>query len=137
MVNKIKDFLLTYPKINDLIHIDSTDIKPMNYGLYSNGQQIMSINNDILGNKIITKRLNYVFYVVDVTLADALRLDNICFLEQLIEWLEDNPEKPTFGTNPKNEIWELSNNMLMEDNNKIGVYQLQINITFEKEVNNA
>lgn len=133
-VEKVKEFILTFPDIGELIHIDSNDIDAVNYGLYSNGQTIISNEKDILGNTVIGKQLNLTLNVLNVTKDDIIRLDNLNFLQCLIEFVETSNNKPVFGDFPDRETFQLSNNMLLEDDGTIGSYQLQINITFYKEV---
>ena len=136
-INKMKEFIEKYPLLNELVNIDNYDIDPVSYGLFYNGQQIINETKDVLGNKLINKRISFVFYVIDVTMDNYMRLDNIGFLDELIEWIENSKEKPIFGDRPNEEVYELSNNMLFRDDNKIGTYQLQINVTFYKEVKNG
>lgn len=136
-INKMKEFIEKYPLLKELVNVDNYEIDPVSYGLFYNGQQIINETTDILGNKLINKRISFVFYVIDVTMDNYMRLDNIGFLDEFIEWIENNKERPIFGDRPNEETYELSNNMLFRDDNKIGTYQLQINITFYKEVKNG
>lgn len=133
-INKIKEFIESYPKIDELIHVDGNELDAKNYGIYSNGQTTINTEIDILGNEIRQKQYNYVFYVVDVTMDDLIKLDNINFLDEFIEWVENNSDKPIFGDIPEREEISLNNNMLYEDDGTTGTYQIQINITFYKEV---
>lgn len=134
---KMKDFLKTYPGINDLIHVDSRDINTESFGLFYNGQQILETRKDILGNITRRKQISFVLYRAEVTLDDAIRLDNIGFLENLINWIENNPNKPIFGDKPNEETFELANNTIFEDDNETGVYQIQIKNTFYEEVKHS
>lgn len=136
MVNYVKimkDFIETYPKINEFIHIDYISDENGEYGLMPNGQTIVSREYDVLGNKIINKQYNFILYATNMTVDDLVRLDNINFLDDFTDWIESQETaKPIFGDLPDEEEWSVQNGMLFELNpdKTTGTYQIQINVNY-------
>lgn len=86
--------LTEYPKISDFltgddIHIDFTEPDPVNYGLFSTGDQ--RIKEDVLGNQ--TRQHNFSMYAVGQSFTDYNRLANSNFLLELGYYLEHLPQQ--------------------------------------------
>lgn len=94
IIDFMRQKLTEYPKIaeflsNDDIHIDFTEPDPVNYGLSSNGDQL--IREDVLGNQI--RQHNFALYAVGRSFTDYNRLANSNFLLELGYYLERLPEQ--------------------------------------------
>lgn len=94
IIDFMRQKLTEYPKIaeflsSDDIHIDFTEPDPVNYGLSSNGDQL--IREDVLGNQI--RQHNFALYAVGQSFTDYNRLANSNFLLELGYYLERLPEQ--------------------------------------------
>lgn len=94
IIDFMRQKLTEYPKIaeflsSDDIHIDFTEPDPVNYGLSSNGDQL--IREDVLGNQI--RQHNFALYAVGRSFTDYNRLANSNFLLELGYYLERLPEQ--------------------------------------------
>jgi len=132
IVEKVKTFIESYPKIADFIHIDYQTDDAGSYGLMPSGQTVIEREYDVLGNLIIHKQYNLVLYATDMTYSDVVRLENINFLDDFTEWIELT-DKPVLGDLVDDEIWDVQNGMLFELNpdKNTGTYQIQINIKYK------
>lgn len=135
-IEKMKSFIESYPEINQLLHVDYSGNEDGDYGLISNGITIIDTVSDIVGGSIVTKRHNFILYSTNLTVDDITRLDNLNFLEEFSEWVEDSKKKPIFGDNEYEESWEIQNGLLFETNPELhtSTYQIQIGVTFIKNI---
>ena len=89
---------------------------------------------DIAGNRTYIN--NYVFYARGYTADETDRQDNHEFLDDLLEWIEDNNEKEIYPIVPSYIVDEISasNALLFDvDVDGRGTYQIQIQLVLRKE----
>ncbi len=136
IIELVKSILQEFPKISELINIDSLGTNPDDFGLYPTGDKL--IKTDVLGNE--TRQHTFILYAVFQSFNDYDRLANSGFLLELQMWLErhalnqelsvDVGEKTLTG-----ELTELTcaNGMLynIPDNNTNSGVQYQLQITAE------
>lgn len=94
IIDFMRKKLTEYPKISEFLvsddlHIDFTEPGPVNYGLSSAGDKLVS--EDILGNQI--RQHNFTMYAVGQSFTDYNRLANSNFLLELAYWLELLPNE--------------------------------------------
>lgn len=94
IIDFMRQKLTEYPKISEFlgtndIHVDFTEPDPVNYGLSSNGDQL--IRKDVLGNQF--RQHNFALYAVGQSFTDYNRLANSNFLLELGYYLERLPEQ--------------------------------------------
>lgn len=94
IIDFMRKKLTEYPKISEFlvsddIHIDFTEPNPVNYGLSSTGDKLVS--EDILGNQV--RQHSFVMYAVGQSFTDYNRLANSNFLLELAYWLERLPNE--------------------------------------------
>jgi hypothetical protein len=141
-IQKIKDFISSYPKIDRFgeAHIDWTDAEAGNYGIMPTGESVISRTEDIYDNVVIKKQYNVSLYAMHFTVNDLIRLEASGWLEEFTEWIEEQSTMglaPTLGDNPTEEYITAQNGMLFElsDDGITGRYQIQIQCFFEKHYN--
>ncbi|CRZ34928.1 hypothetical protein DFR55_10980 [Herbinix hemicellulosilytica] len=87
IIELVKQILTDCPLVSDLsgsINIDYTEDKPVSFGLYPTGDQLL--REDILGNQ--DRQHNFVLYAVFQSFTDYDRLANSTFLLDLAYYLE-------------------------------------------------
>ena len=87
IIELVKQILSDCPLVSDLsgsINIDYTEDKPVSFGLYPTGDQLL--REDILGNQ--DRQHNFVLYAVFQSFTDYDRLANSTFLLDLAYYLE-------------------------------------------------
>ncbi len=83
IIELVKSVVMEFPNISDL-HIDYTEDKVDNYGLYPTGDQL--IKESITGNQ--DRQHNFILYAKFQSFSDYERLANSTFLLDLAYWLE-------------------------------------------------
>lgn len=108
------------------------------------GCSVIAEERDITGNCYLSKQYNAVLYARGWTVDDVVRLENVDFLDNFQQWVEEQQYMgltPIFGDNPDDEVITAQNGMLFElaEDGQTGLYQIQLSITYEKhyERNNA
>lgn len=135
VIEKIRDIVQSYPKISELtgkVHIDFTESKDENFGLYPTGDTLLS--EDVLGNQ--TRQHSFMFYALFSSINDYERAINSGILLDMAKWLEgmknaaiDNGviTKITTANGMLDEIPDESENTAWK-------YQLQILAEYTNEV---
>lgn len=145
IIDFMREKLTEYPKISEFlgsddIHIDFTEPDPVNYGLSSNGDQL--VKEDVLGNQI--RKHSFALYAIGQSITDYNRLANSNFLLELGYYLERLPEQDGITVDIGGEELEatflkatVANAIsmgLMGDTINDGVmYQLQIQVRYKVE----
>lgn len=145
IIDFMRKKLTEYPKISEFlagddIHIDFTEPEPVNYGLSSNGDKLLTEN--LLGEQ--KRQHNFVMYAVGQSFTDYNRLANSNFLLELAYWLERLPEEAGItadvgGEERKGRFLKATtanamNMGLMGDTINEGVmYQIQIYVQYQLE----
>lgn len=87
IIELVKQIIIDCPLVSNLtgeVNIDFTEDKPVSFGLYPTGDQL--IKEDILGNQ--DRQHNFVLYAVFQSFNDYDRLANSTFLLDLTYYLE-------------------------------------------------
>lgn len=87
IVEQVRKIVNDYPEISKFtndIHVDFTDEKPTNFGIYPNGDKLIS--EDILGNQ--KRQHSFVLYANKQSVNDYDRIANSSFMLELNYYLE-------------------------------------------------
>lgn len=107
--------------------------KEAGYALSPSGNS--QSKEDILGNKFYIN--NYVFCVKECARDEVDRADTQDFLEAFSQWIEEQPLPELPGRFSAEKLVP-SNCLLMDiEEDGMGVYQMQLQLTIRKEVNNG
>lgn len=137
ILEALQKYIAKCELLNNLdLHIEQVESDPTNYSIGSAGQVLLS--EDILGNQ--TWQYNAILQSREYTADDLSRLDNAAFTEQFIFYLQD---KNTQGDLPvlldgctAQQIYADNGIILsLDENGDRGIYQIQIHLIFEREVN--
>lgn len=139
-IEQVREFVAKCPFLDDLtdgIHINWLDTNAADYGIIPTGESVISRDEDILGNVVITKQYNYGLVANRFTIDDVIRLENSGFLEDFTDWIDEQSQKRTFpflGDVPEEESVTAQNGMLFQKspNGQTGQYQIQVNHIFQK-----
>jgi len=137
MIEKMRTFLLAYPQWEEgnLLFIDDTDGVPGNGGLFPQGLQVLSVRQDILGNKETDCRLTFALYRPSAeTEKDAP------WLLQFQGWVAEQSAlglTPRFGDVPNKERLRAEKGKLERRQSTGGLYCVTLTADFTKlyEVN--
>ena len=135
LLEAMKEYVLQYPNLGDIdLHIDQTESEPVNYSIQTSG--LVKLSEDVCGNQ--TWQYNALLQSREYTADDLSRLNASAFTENFIFWIEDQNSSGNYPHLAENFIptnIKADNGMLLaldEDGDR-GLYQRQINLTFEKE----
>lgn len=128
--------LQTYLGEFDGLDLVLTDITHKDASSYAVTQSAYGqVTRDILGN--VTYQNGYIFIAKERVGDEVDRQDNYDFLESFCAWLEERSEQDDLPALPKPYKAtgiDVENVMLMDvEDSGLGVYQVQIQLTFEKE----
>lgn len=138
IIEIMQNIVKSFPKLNDVLHIDYTTPDTDSYGLSPTGDTL--IKSDILGNQ--ERQHTFILYAVYQSVNDYDRLANSGLLLELQLWLEKQAKGQTLtvtvGDNElAGELTKItcSNGMLYEipnDNlNSNVMYQMQITAQYK------
>lgn len=131
IIKTLQDYLMEFDGM-EMILTDLTPNAPSSYALAPAGSGAAS--KDILGN--VTYQNSYVFLAREHSGDEVDRRDNYDFLEAFCTWLEErscNDDLPALPKPYRAAEISVSNVMLMDiDDNGLGTYQIQIQLTFER-----
>lgn len=139
LIKNLQDFLGAYPGMElqplPKVLTDQTGENPSSYALAPAGNG--KIKTDIIGNK--TFQNSYLFYAKESAANEIDRQDNYDFLEGLTDWLEEQNDAGNYPALPCGyaaESLEVSNGMMVDlFDDGTGLYQIQIQFTFERRKN--
>lgn len=140
IIELMQSIVMSFPKLNDVLHIDYTTTDTDSYGLSPTGDTL--IKSDVLGNQ--ERQHTFILYAVYQSVNDYDRLANSGLINELQLWLEKQAKGQTltvtFGGNElAGTLIKItcSNGMLYDipDSNLIGnvMYQLQITADYKIE----
>ena len=140
IIELMQSIVMSFPKLNDVLHIDYTTHDTDSYGLSPTGDTL--IKSDVLGNQ--ERQHTFNLYAVSQSVNDYDRLANSGLINVLQLWLEKKAKGQTLTvTVGNNELAgtrtkiTCSNGMLYDipDSNLIGnvMYQLQITADYKIE----
>jgi hypothetical protein len=140
IIELMQSIVMSFPKLNDFLHIDYTTSDTDSYGLSPTGDTL--IKSDVLGNQ--ERQHTFILYAVYQSVNDYDRLANSGLINELQLWLEKQAKGQTLTvTVGNNELAgtltkiTCSNGMLYDipDSNLIGnvMYQLQITADYKIE----
>ena len=140
IIELMQSIVMSFPKLNDVLHIDYTTPDADSYGLSPTGDTL--IKSDVLGNQ--ERQHTFILYAVYQSVNDYDRLANSGLINELQLWLEKQANGQTLTvTVGDNELAgtltkiTCSNSMLYDipDSNLIGnvMYQLQITADYKIE----
>lgn len=133
-LEKLRQWLLTYPGGSGLVHIDHTDGVPGNSGLFPAGVEEVRRREDVLGNVTVDCRCRFTLHRVT-----ALGQDN----EEAARWLLAFQEwvraqslaglAPTFGDDPARERIRAEKGRLYKASQSgTGTYSVTLTVDFVK-----
>lgn len=138
IIELMQSIVASFPKLNDILHIDYTTPDTDSYGLSPTGDKL--IRFDVLGNQM--RQHTFILYAVYQSVNDYDRLANSGLINELQLWLEKQAKEQKLTVTVGND--ELagtltkitcSNGMLynIPDSNYIGnvMYQLQITADYK------
>ena len=136
LLEAMKEYVLQYPNLGDIdLHIDQTESEPVNYSIQTSG--LVKLSEDVCGNQ--TWQYNALLQSREYTADDLSRLNASAFTENFIFWIEDQNSSGNYPHLAENFIptnIKADNGMLLaldEDGDR-GLCQIQIHLTFEKEL---
>lgn len=137
IIQGIRKFIAACPFMSDLtdgVHIDFTDEKAGNYGIFPSGE--VTIEEYFDGGKI--KQYNFSLYACNFTISDLNRLENNEFVERFTKWIEEKNDAGDFPELPDGlypESISCTNGMLfsLNESGKTGLYQIQCHLIYERK----
>ena len=135
-ITKIQDWLNTYEGISRIrdLRIDYYSPQPDNGSIDPSGVQIISIKEDILGNKTVDQQYNFALYYVLAKEPgdDSGAEDNAAWLLDFQEWVNEQSLlglAPTFGDDPKTEQIKAQNGSLTQATmDGVAIYMVQLSL---------
>lgn len=144
-LQKIKNWLETYPKINQSmdLQVDYYAAEPENSSLAPSGLVEISRKEDILGNTVVENQYNFAIHFVFPKAPDddAGATGNAEWVLDFQNWVQEQSIRrlaPTFGDEPKKENIKAQNGEIVYAGTEgIGIYTvlLAVNFTKKYEVN--
>jgi hypothetical protein len=144
-LDTIREWLNKYTgfaRLQDL-RVDYYSQQPDNGSIDPSGVQIISITEDILGNKTVDMQYNFgVYFVLAKDPGDEETAgDNAAWVMDFQRWVNEQSIlhlAPTFGDVPKTESIKAQNGAVTAaDNEGVAIYMVQLSVSFTKiyEVN--
>lgn len=139
-LEKIRNWLLTYPKINRIqgLGVDYYSPEPNNGSIDPSGLIEISRKTDIIGNTTVENQYNFALYFVlpKSPEDDDGATDNADWLLDLQKWVQEQSLRrsaPVFGDDPKTETIRAQNGKVdAADEEGTGLYSVQLSVTFTK-----
>ncbi len=133
-LEKLVQWLKTFPLWEDDLHIDYLGAAPSNTGLYPGGLEEVSRREDVLGNVTVVCRLHFLLYRRTARQQD--NGENSRWLLQLQDWVQKQSVAglaPVFGDVPRKERIRAEKGKLQEASQTgTGKYAVSITAEFEK-----
>lgn len=85
IIELMQSIVMSFPKLNDVLHIDYTTPDADSYGLSPTGDTL--IKSDVLGNQ--ERQHTFILYAVYQSVNDYDRLANSGLINELQLWLEN------------------------------------------------
>lgn len=134
-LEKMVQWLKTFPLWEDDLHIDDLGAAPSNTGLYPGGLEEVSRREDVLGNVTVVCRLHFLLYRRTARQQD--NGESSRWLLQLQDWVQKQSAAglaPVFGDDPKKERIRAEKGKLQEASQTgTGKYAVAITAEFEKQ----
>ena len=139
-LNTIREWLNTYTGLDRLqdLRVDYYSQQPDNGSIDPSGVQIVSMNEDILGNKTVEMQYNFgVYFVLAKDPGDeSTAVDNAAWVMDFQRWVNEQSIlclAPTFGDVPKTEVIKAQNGAVTAaDNEGVAIYMVQLSVNFTK-----
>ena len=131
-LEKLQQWLLTYPGWKDTLLVDFTEAEPGNSGLFPNGLEEISRREDVLGNLQIACRYRFMLYR-----RTAGRADNTANAQWLLDfqnWVQQQSLAgltPRFGDVPARERLQAQKGTRKEGA-QVGMYAVALIADFMK-----
>ena len=103
-LEKLRQWVLSYPEWEGALYLDHTDAAPGNGGLYPLGLEELSRREDVLGNRQV--RCRYRFCLYRVTAGQGDKTGQAQWLLDLQQWIQQQcvtGNAPRFGDVPEQE----------------------------------
>ena len=139
-LDKIREWLNKYTGFDRLqdLRVDYYSQQPDNGSIDPSGVQIISITEDILGNKTVNMQYNFgVYFVLAKDPGDEeTAVDNAAWVMDFQRWVNEQSIlhlAPTFGDVPKAESIKAQNGAVTAaDNDCVAIYMVQMSVNFTK-----
>ena len=139
-LNTIRNWLKSFPGIDRLqeVRVDYYSQQPDNGSIDPSGVQIVSVDEDILGNKTVQMQYNFGLYYV---LAkdpenDTVATENADWVMELQEWVNEQSFMglaPTFGDMPKTEKIKAQNGSVTQASAEgVAIYMVHLSVNLTK-----
>lgn len=132
----VKAFVETCPFLSEIdLHIDQVDSEPVNYSIQTSG--LVKLSEDVCGNQ--NWRYNAILQSREYTSDDLSRLNASEFTENFIFWTEEQNKNHVFpdlayGLEPTSISADNGILMAIDDDGDRGVYQIQIHLNFDRNL---
>lgn len=134
-IEKVRQWVQTFPRWDEDLHVDYTAAVPGNAGLFSLGLEEVSRQADILGN--ITAQCRYRFSLYRVATGQQDNTENAAWLMEFQSWVQSQSARglaPTFGDVPSRETIRAEKGRLKEGSQTgTGVYSVDLIAEFVKK----
>lgn len=139
-LDTIREWLNKYPGFDRLqdLRVDYYSQQPDNGSIDPSGVQIVSMKEDILGNKTVEMQYNFgVYFVLAKDPGDeGTAVDNAAWVMDFQRWVNEQSIlhfAPTFGDVPKTEVIKAQNGAVTAaDNEGVAIYMVQLSVNFTK-----
>lgn len=107
VLDKVRQWLSTYPKWDEKMYIDYTDPSPGNTGVFPQGVQELSRRQDVVGNVTVENRLS--FTLLRITAGQQDGQQQAAWLMEFQDWVQQQSaagKAPIFGdVQSKEKLW--------------------------------
>ena len=129
-LDKLRNFLLSYPQweAGQLLYIDRCD--GGENGLFPQGVQELSRKTDVLGNRVVHYRVPFMLYR-----SGAQRAEDARWLLDFQKWLAQMSilgKTPVFGDVPQEETLRAEKGRLEKNRDSSGLYAVTLTAEFTK-----
>lgn len=139
-LDTIREWLNKYTGFDRLqdLRVDYYSQQPDNGSIDPSGVQIVSMKEDILGNKTVEMQYNFgVYFVLAKDPGDeGTAVDNAAWVMDFQQWVNEQSIlrlAPTFGDVPKTEVIKAQNGAVAAaDNEGVAIYMVQLSVNFTK-----
>ena len=139
-LDTIREWLSKYTGFDRLqdLRVDYYSQQPDNGSIDPSGVQIISITEDILGNKTVNMQYNFgVYFVLAKDPGDEeTAVDNAAWVMDFQRWVNEQSIlhlSPTFGDVPRAESIKAQNGAVTAaDNEGVAIYMVQLSVNFIK-----
>jgi hypothetical protein len=139
-LDTIREWLNKYTGFDRLqdLRVDYYSQQPDNGSIDPSGVQIISITEDILGNKTVDMQYNFgVYFVLAKDPGDEeTAVDNAAWVMDFQRWVNEQSIlhlAPTFGDVPRAERIKAQNGAVTAaDNEGVAIYMVQLSVNFTK-----